>query len=151
MQICIFPRCKRLKDGSPSPKDYPYWQQLVSLMKQDGYDIIQISPFSEEYIDGVKIMTGALSIEEIKDLVNKSVTYISCDSFAPHLLSFIRGYVIFGVSDPKIYGYERNLNILKDRSFLKKLQFEDWRPHDNNKEAYLSAGTVWQMIKADLK
>ncbi len=122
--IAIFPYSKRTSEGIESPKNYPYWKELVQILSNRGYEVIQVSPFDEEKIEGVKYITGALPFKSIVDLVERAYTYISVDSFAPHLLHpYKRGIVIFGVSDPNLYGYAKNINLLKSRMYLKKEQF----------------------------
>ena len=46
----------------------------------------------------------------------------------PHLAHHVKkqGVVLFGYSDPKIFGYQENLNILKNRSLLRPNQFDTW-------------------------
>jgi hypothetical protein len=56
------------------------------------------------------------------------------------------GVVIFGPSDPVIFGHEENVNLLKDRRFLRKQQFWLWsqiEPHlASNPDIFVSPEVV---------
>lgn len=100
-------------------KSYPYWDELLELIKDHEIRKIQ----------------GILTEQEIIDLVNWCDIFISIDSFLPHLAHYHklkRGVVIWGKSDPKIFGYEENINLIKDINHLRSEQFKWWidEPHD---------------------
>lgn len=144
--VVIFPYAKKIREGLPSPKNYPYWKELVKILVEEGQEVIQVSPIDEERIEGTKIVTGTLEFDSIETLVSKADYYISIEGFAPHLLTKNRGFVIFGVSDPMLYGYNRNINILKNRKYLKANQTDYWHKEDVNEDAYLTADEVWKII-----
>ena len=92
-----------------------------------------------------------LSFNEIVRLINESDAWISVDSFLQHLCAYHRlkrGIVIFSQSDPKIFGYTRNINLLKDRKYLRDKQFWLWEQCEYNKEAFV---TDEEVLKAVLK
>lgn len=146
--ITIFPYPADLPDGNINPKCYPYWKEFVAIANKEGYEVIQVSPLTALKIEGVKLLTGFLPSEAIINLAKKSEFYVTVDSFAQHLLNpFIRGYVIWGFSDPNIFGYKNNVNILKSEKYLRREQFKSWQYDPNYKEAYLKAEEVWDIIK----
>lgn len=69
--------------------------------------------------------------QEIEKLLGKCDTWVSVDSFLPHVAYHLKkpGIVIWSVSDPKIFGYPQNRNLLKDRKYLRKNQFDIWEAH----------------------
>ena len=75
------------------------------------------------------------------------------DSFLPHLAQQVEkpGVVIWSVSDPEIFGYKNNLNILKDRKYLRGNQFDIWEAGSYNPEAFLKAEEVYSVIKGEIK
>jgi ADP-heptose:LPS heptosyltransferase len=107
--------------GNPNAKSYPYWDELT------GHDI--------------KVLEGKLSTQEIIDLVNWSDKWVSVDTFLPHFCAYHKlkpGIVIFAKSDPEIFGYKHNINLLKDRKYLRAEQFKWWKDEPINKEAFVS-------------
>lgn len=147
-QIIIFPYPADLPSGEVNPKTFPYWKQFVEIANKEGYEVIQVSPLTALKIEGVKIVTGFLPSEAIINLVRKSEFYVTVDSFAQHLLNpFISGYVIWAFSDPAIFGYRNNVNIIKSDKYLRKEQFKNWESIPNYEEAYFKAEEVWDIIK----
>lgn len=76
-----------------------------------------------------------LPFDKLAELMKVCGTWISCDNFFHHMAWTIGepGVVIFGPSDPEIFGHPENINLLKDRRFLREWQFrlwsqESWRP-----------------------
>ena len=74
--IIISPYSKALRNGKRNPKNYPYWQELIELIKEP---IVQIGIEGEEQL--VPDFRKNLSLSELRELVNQCRTWISCDSF----------------------------------------------------------------------
>ena len=95
-------------------KSYPFWAEFLALVPEHK----------------VKEIKSILSEKEIIDLINWCDVYITIDSFVPHLVAYHKlnkkGVVIFGKSDPLIFGYPANINLLKDRKNLRPDQFRWW-------------------------
>lgn len=95
-------------------KSYPHWNELYDLLKDHE----------------IKKIEGIFPIEEIKSLVEWADVVITIDSFLPHLIKFYdlkkKVIVLWGKSDPLIFGYPENTNLLKDRKYLRKEQFRWW-------------------------
>jgi ADP-heptose:LPS heptosyltransferase len=143
--ILISPFSKKLRNGMPKhPKDYPYWKKLVKLLKDN---IIQIGIEGEKKL--TKDFRKNLSLKEIEELVKECKYWISVDSFLPHLAKHIgkTGVVIWSVSDPEIFGYKENLNILKDRKYLRKNQFSIWEQESYNEDAFLKPEEIIKLIE----
>jgi hypothetical protein len=47
------------------------------------------------------------------------------------------GIVLWGQSDPLIFGHPENNNLLKDRKYLREKQFWWWEQCDYNAEAFV--------------
>jgi len=111
-------------------KSYPFWKELIKLLKTLDYKIIQIGSGQEVAIEGVDETRFGRSLKEIESLIKDCGFWISIDNFLPHLCNtmekVIKGVVIFATSDPDIFGYPYNKNILKSRKFLRSFQFKDW-------------------------
>jgi ADP-heptose:LPS heptosyltransferase len=132
-------------NGQPSPKDYPYHRQLVSLMGE--YDIVQVGGTGDEQI--VPDFRANLSFKQLGDLILQSQTAICADSFLQHYYWYLgrRAVVLFGISDPLIFGHPENLNLLVDRRFLRSNQFDLYYLNDYKPEAFSPPEKVIEALK----
>jgi len=141
--IIISPYAKKLRNGKENPKNYPYWKELVSLIKEP---IIQVGIDGEEQL--VPDFRKNLSIPELTNLINDCKTWISVDSFFQHLAWDIGkpGIVLWGQSDPLIFGHPENTNLLKNRSYLREKQFWWWEQCDYREDAFVKPEVVVSFI-----
>lgn len=129
----------------PNPKNYPFWKELIELLPEAR--ITQIGSQGEEPL--VSDCRFGLTLEDLKKLVATKDTWISVDSFLPHLAHHIPkpGIVIFSVSDPDIFGYKENVNLLRDRRYLRKNQFDTWESHSFVTDAFVNPGEVVKALR----
>lgn len=144
MKILIAPYSQKLRNGKRNPKEYPYWPELVALLKN--HTITQIGVEGEQGL--VPDFRKGLPYKEIKALINECHIWISVDSFLPHLAQFTNksGVVLWGPSDPLIYGYPNNNNILKDRACLRPDQFNIWEALEYDPNKFVKAYEVINLI-----
>jgi len=137
--IIISPYSKKLLSGKQNPKNYPYWEELISQIKEP---IVQVGVEGEKQL--VEDFRKDLPISELRKLIRDCRTWISCDSFFQHLAwdEGKQGIVLWGVSDPLIYGHPENINLLKDRSHLAKNQFLWWEFTDHKNERFVKPKEV---------
>ena len=137
--IIISPYAKMMVNGEKHPKNYPYWKELVSLIEEP---IIQVGIEGEEQL--VEDFRENLSLLSLANLVKKCKTWISVDSFFQHFCWDLGkpGIVIFGQSDPNIFGHPENVNLLKDRKYLREKQFWLWTQTTFNEEAFVKPDIV---------
>ena len=57
------------------------------------------------------------------------------------------GVVLWSLSDPAIFGYEENLNLLKDRAYLRAKQFRVWEEQSCVPDAWLEPDEVVARIR----
>jgi hypothetical protein len=140
--------------GPEHAKSYPYWKDLVSLLNSVGYKVIQIGKKNEPAIEEVHEVIYDMRFSQIATLISTCMTWISVDNFLQHLVNYmnkpIMGHVIFAQSDPLIFGYSYNNNILKSRKFLRSDQFNNWYNMKNRPEFFDSAKDVFIKIKRSL-
>ena len=138
--IIIAPYSRKTRSGVLNPKNYPYWKELLGLIKEP---VIQIA------IEGEEILTEncvvGLSLKELAELVKECRTWISVDSFFQHFCWDLGkpGVVIFSQSDPNIFGHKENINLLKSREYLRPNQFWLWDQTEYNKDAYVTPEEVY--------
>ncbi len=122
-----------IRGNNQNCKSYPYWEELLLLLKDHE----------------VKEIKGILSEQEIIDLINWSDVWINIDSFVQHLAAYHKlkkGIVLWGKSDPKLFGYPHNINLLKDKKYLRQNQYRDWvspwNDVEQNLDMWVSPETV---------
>ena len=128
--IVISPFSRKRRDGKPSAKDYPYWEELLKLLPEP---IVQIGePGERKLVNDFR----TYSFPELKEFIKEMDFFISVDNFFPHFCHHYgrHGIVLWGKSDPQIVGYPENMNLLKDRKNLRLDQFMWWHdePYDSS-------------------
>lgn len=139
MTILISPWSKTTTEG-PSPKNYPYWPQVVQQLRANRHKVHQVSCKGEPDVDGCDQRSDNLPLTEIEDLIRACDTFISVDTFFQHLAWSIGepGVVIFGMSDPVIFGHSLHLNLLKSSKYLREQQFWLWSQERPNPAAFVT-------------
>ena len=148
--IIISPYSKKLRNtDNENPKNYPFWHDVVFLLKEKDYKIIQIGIEGEERIGNTDEFLVSLPFDELKEKLKDCFVWISVDNMINHLGAFIKkpGICLFGFSDPRIYGYEQNVNLLKDRKYLRKDQFGLWESIEYNQEVFVEPQEVVEAVE----
>jgi len=146
--ITIHPYSRVLKDKK-NPKTYPYWDKVVEGIKSDENTIIQLGLKGDKLINADHIMFD-LPYQAISSLLNISNVWLSVDSFLPHLANYYKckpGIVIFSKSDPLIYGYEQNINLLKSKESLRPDQFRIWEQCEYDIDAFIDPEIIINNIR----
>lgn len=148
--IIISPFSKPLRNGKKNPKDYPFWSDLIfSLgMTYRKHDIIQIGKSGEEKLLKDEYCKFDLSFADLLDLTKKAAIFISVDNFYPHFCHYynIHGMVIFSQSNPELFGYKENYNLLKDLKYLRSNQHDIWEATEYVEEAFVRPEYVLQKM-----
>lgn len=144
--IIISPFAKQMRNGAPHPKNYlfEYWYELLPQIDEP---IIQVGVFGETQL--VPDFRKNLPLNELKNLVNECRTWISVDSFFQHFCWDLgkRGIVIFGQSDPNIFGHPENINLLKDRKYLREHQFWQWEQCNFDPDVFVKPTVILEALK----
>jgi len=139
--IIISPWAKELLNKKPNPKSPPvlWWKTLVSKITQP---IIQIGITGEKQL--VSDFRTNLSIDQLKTLLNECQTFITIDSFFQHLAwdQNKSGIVIWGQSNPKIYGHDIHINLLKNEKYLMPNQFLIWELVEYREDCFVTPEEV---------
>lgn len=131
--------------GKPSPKDYPHAQELAAKL-QENYEVIQVA--GNDDLQVVSDVRRNLTFDEVGKLISESDGGVCVDSYLQHHFWFTgrRAVVLFGISDPLIFGHPENLNLLRDRSFLRPQQFDLYYTNQYNTEAFVKPGEVMEAV-----
>lgn len=142
--ILISPWSRRAPDGKESPKNYPHWVDVVKALSTSGHELLQLSLPEEPDVPGCHARRDGLPLRALAALIRASETWISVDNFFHHMAWTVgkRGIAIFGLSDPEIFGHPENMNLLKDRRFLRQRQFGLWGQEASKPEAFVSPEEV---------
>lgn len=105
-------------------KNYPYWDDLLWKLK-DEYNIIQVGVGDEAKFAAADDYKFDLPLQELEELTLRVGRFIAIDNFFHHMAYNIgvNGTVLWGPSDPLLFGYPTQNNILKSRDLLRKDQF----------------------------
>lgn len=152
-KIVLFsPFSQKLRNGNQNAKNYPYWQDLIVAMRRSGVidEIWQLGVGNEYRYEGVTKHLFDKSFDEIQTYTNQSSVWLSVDNFLPHLCNAMgvrtKGIVLFSKSDPNIYGYPQNINLLKDRKYLRPDQFFIWEQCNFDADAFVDMPIVLNTI-----
>jgi len=142
--IIISPYSKALLSGKQNPKNYPYWKELIAMIDEP---IVQVGIEGEEQL--VPDFRKNLPIPALRELLWQCRTWVSCDSFFQHLAwdEGVPGIVLWGPSDPLIYGHPENINLLKNREHLVKNQYIWWDATEHNSNRFVLPKEVIKYLK----
>ena len=149
-KIIISPYSKPLLNGKPNAKNFPSWKELVALLIQEGYEVIQVGTLGEEIIPGASSIVLGAPLSSLKDLISEALTWISVDNFFPHFATLVchkKGIVLWGKSDPVIFGDSSNFNLLKSRDCLRKEQFKWWETEEYDPSVFVSPEDVVKVLQ----
>ena len=146
--VIISPYSQKLRSGRRNPKNYPRWDEVIASLKQRDFKVIQIGVTGEERIGGVDEHHIGLSLRQIETMVKETDTWASVDNFFPHLCNLMEkpGVVVFGRSDPLIFGYPQNINLLRDRGHLRAMQYDIWDTVEYSDTIFVSPQEVVDSI-----
>lgn len=142
--IILSPYSKFMRNGQKHPKNYPYWPEVIEKCKEP---IVQVGVEGEfQLVDDFR---KNLPLSELAELVKECKTWLSCDSFFQHFCWDIGkpGIVVFGQSDPNIFGHPENINLLKDRKYLREKQFWWWEQAEFNEDAFVKPDVVLDALR----
>jgi len=150
--IVISPYSRKIAEtNEKSPKDYPYWEKLIELIKEKEIKIIQAIGYDDEPIIKGVDESVKYKLDELKTFLlnDDCLCFISVDNFMGHFGKFIgkRGIVLWGTSDPNIFGYEENINLLKSRDNLRKFQFAKWCIEEYREDVFVNPEIVIKALE----
>jgi len=132
---------KPLRDGKHNAKNpsEEWWLKLISLLKEKGYTVWQCGQGEEKKLATADAHIWDKDLWKLGEDIEKCVAWVSPDNFMGHwaLLQFKKpGIVIWSQSDPDIFGHAANVNLLKDKKYLREKQFELWEAATWNADAF---------------
>jgi hypothetical protein len=143
--IIISPYARKLSNGMVHPKNYPWWNDLIQLFPPHIH-IVQVGIEGEYQL--VPDFRKNLKLDELACLIKECETWISVDSFFQHFAWDLGkpGIVIFSQSDPVIFGHPENINLLKDRKYLRSTQFWHWEQAEYIEESFVKPYEIYNTL-----
>jgi len=134
-----------MRNGEPHPKNYPFWNEVIEGINQP---IVQVGVHGEPHL--VPDVRHNLSLTELAKLVDECKTWIAIDSFFQHFCwdRKKKGIVLWGQSDPLIFGHPENINLLKSRDNLREKQFWLWEQTTFNAGHFVGPDVVLEHLNA---
>lgn len=148
MRIIISPYSQKLRGKlTENPKNYPWWPELIQLLQ--GNELIQVGVGDEPRLIGCAHEFN-LSYPKLKELLLSCDLFFSVDNFFPHFAHHYgkHGVVLWGPSNPEIFGYSQNLNLYKDKSYFRPDQFGLWESCERIEEAFVSPTKVFEAFSS---
>jgi ADP-heptose:LPS heptosyltransferase len=143
--IILSPYAKTMRNGKQHPKNYPYWEEVISQVKEH---IVQVGVEGE--VPLVADFRQNLSLADLAELIKECKTWMGIDSFFQHYCwdQGKPGIVLWGQSDPVIFGHPENVNLLKDRKYLREKQFWLWEQCEFNADAFVTPDVVLEALES---
>lgn len=156
-RILIHPEAKSCKDGSISPKNYPYFNELIEKIKNNFKDIEinQLGNSKDKKLNQINNYYFDIDLQDIENLIDEHDLWISIDSFLPHYCDCYKlknGIVIYTVSNPDIFGYKSNINLIKNKKFIRNRNkiFIYYNKEDYNENAFIDYNKIYEKIQEKL-
>jgi ADP-heptose:LPS heptosyltransferase len=147
--ILVSPWSRKTTEGGPNPKNYPHWDEVVRGLSAAGHPAHQVSTAGEPAVPGCRLRSDDLPLKALANLIRDCAAWVAVDNFFHHLAWSVgrRGVVIFGPSDPEIFGHPENMNLLKSRRFLRARQFGLWSQVAPDPAAFVSPEEVVHAVR----
>jgi ADP-heptose:LPS heptosyltransferase len=148
MRIIISPFSHRY--GGSNAKDYPYWKFLIPALKEK-HHLIQIGVEGDLNLGCHEFKKG-LSLKELTELLNSCDTFITIDSFFQHLAWYHnkKGIVLWGKSNPDIFGHSIHNNLYVDKQFFRKNQFDVWNNEKLDIDSFVMPEVVIKALEQSI-
>lgn len=142
----------RDKEGKiiPNAKDYPYRNELTKELKNMGYKVIQVGIEENERLEGVDEYWFHKTLDEVQELITNCRFWITVDNGIQHLASVLSkrtGIVLWSQSDPLIFGYDFNINLLKSRKNIRRDIHGQWQFCKADDSMHTELSRVIEIIK----
>jgi ADP-heptose:LPS heptosyltransferase len=90
------------------------WIDIVSLLREEGIEVVQLGVIEEQKIDGVNYyLNGLTSLEETGLLLKHGLCHIDTEGGLVHLANAVhaRCVVLFGPTPVSFFAYSQNINL----------------------------------------
>lgn len=149
MNLIVAPYSSKLNSELTNPKDYPFWNEVISSPEiKNKFRISQVGCSGDRKLESIENFIFDKKFSDLCKIIEFCDIWISVDSYIPHIASYVKkkGIVIWSQSDPNIFGNKNNINLIKDRKYIRENQFEPWFSAKFIEEAFVSPEIVIDAI-----
>lgn len=145
------------KDGNwhENAKNYPFWNELIKAIKltYPKMKVIQTGLGMEPALDGIDEKRSDLTLQQLRELLLGSKTFISSDTYLQHLGAKYnkRGIVLWGQNNPKCFGHKLHENLYVNSQYFRKDIWSIWQGVSRINESFVRPGVVLAALKEELK
>jgi ADP-heptose:LPS heptosyltransferase len=104
-----------ISSRSSKNEEWPldYWEELIRIMPD--YTFLQVGLADEPQVKGAIDLRGKTTFRQAMALVKYALSFAGVNSSFSHVTNAfgIRGVVLFGPSNPEVWGQENNINLYK--------------------------------------
>lgn len=153
LMSCWSKPCRDGKWNAKSPSK-EWWTKVAKFLKDEGFDVWQCGQGPEIKLKFVDRYLWDKDLWALGEDIKICNAWISVDNFFHHwaCLQFKKsGIVIWSQSDPDIFGHPENVNLLKDKKFLRARQFAQWEEAVYDASAFIFPETVVEKVKEFIK
>ncbi len=151
MRVVVAPYAAKLPTGLRNAKNWPWFKELFTLMPED--EFIQLGVPGEDRIEGTAQFIQGFPLDKLEQVLRDSDIWLSVDSWLPHFCATMRlqsGVVIWGQSNPRIWGYKHNVNLLKSLEYLRPYQYAPWFDVPYNEDVFVKPEVVRDALRGRL-
>jgi hypothetical protein len=133
-----------LRSGKQNPKDYPWWPQVLAEIT---VPVVQVAVRGEQaLVDDVR---WDLDLTQLALLVKECSIWLGVDSFFQHFCWDLNkpGIVLWGPSNPNIFGHEQNVNLTLGSIAWRANQFLTWEQETHDANRFVSASVVLEHVE----
>ncbi len=131
-----------------SPKNAPreLWKTIIDDLRAKGIKTTQLGVDGEEDLLTNEFIKNAAP-SELLILLKQADLSISVDNWLPHFCHFYKinkNIVLWGKSNPEIFGYQEFTNLYKDKKYFRigREQYKYWQDVEYQPEAFVSSQVV---------
>jgi ADP-heptose:LPS heptosyltransferase len=145
--IIISPYSRPMRNGKANAKNYPWWKEVISKLREKGCYVIQVGVVGEVAFDVDEVVNNS-KLKVLEKMIEDCDVWCSVDNFFQHLAHLQRkpGVVIFGRSNPDIFGHPENKNLVKDKANLREKQFDIWETVEASDDVFVSPDVVVEAL-----
>lgn len=153
MRFILAAYAAQLPNGRANAKNFPWWKEVVRRLNYEGHEVVQVAGKGEDRVQGVGQFIQGFPLDRLAKYAVDFDSWLSVDSFWPHFCAtnnLPTGVVVWSQSNPRIWGYPHNTNLLKAESYLRSNQYEPWFDVPYNEDAFVSPEEVVEALYAHL-
>ena len=142
----------RMYEAVRCAKQWTHFPELVALLRNAGHRVVQIGGAGDPSVAADEFVQNP-SWAKICSMLDECDTWVAVDSFLQHANDVHAkkpGVVIWSKSNPLLFGYAYNRNLLKSREQLRPDQWGVWLGLPHNESDFPGYEDVFREVQTQL-